>query len=86
MGSYHDLVADRIACGEKRYTVFLGECLDQLVFTEIGFAFQLNLMVNREDRLRRVFDSRGIHRPVLVNHAFQRVKSVQNQRVPGALT
>lgn len=62
MGSYHDLVADRIACGEKRYTVFLGECLDQLVFTEIGFAFQLNLMVNREDRLRRVFDSRGIHR------------------------
>lgn len=66
-GAYHDLVADRIARGEKSYTVFLGKCLDQLVFTEIGFALQLNLVVNREDRLRRVLDSCGVHRPVLVN-------------------
>lgn len=67
MGAYHDLVADRIARGEKSYTVFLGKCLDQLVFTEIGFALQLNLVVNRENRLRRVLDSCGIHRPALVN-------------------
>ena len=67
MGAHHDLMADPIARGEKCYTVFLGKCLDQLVFTEIGFALQLNLVIKREDQLRRVLDSCSVHRPVLVN-------------------
>lgn len=71
VGAYHHLVADPIARGEKSDPVFFGKCLDQIVFTEIGFVLQLNLVIKRKDWLRRVLDSRGVHRPVLVSQVIQ---------------
>lgn len=66
-GACHGLVTDRITGGEKSYTVFLGKCFDQLVFTEIGFVLGLNLVIEGVYELCWVLDSCSVHRAGIAN-------------------
>jgi hypothetical protein len=58
---YHDLMPNPVASGEENNAMLLRKRLNLLVFLEVGLALVLNVMIECEYHLARIFNLSGAY-------------------------